>query len=75
MEFYTCYCPNRACSHYGLYGYGAHLVHDGHDKGVPKLLCNMCHRSFSVRHGTAYYDLRTEDRIYTIAMRALACGP
>jgi len=74
VEYTTCYCPNQQCSHYGLYGFGDHIVQNGYDNGIPRLLCNMCHRTFSVRSGTAYFDIRTEERIYTIAMRALAEG-
>jgi IS1 family transposase len=34
----------------------------------------MCKQSFSVRHGTAYFELSAEERIFTMAMRALAEG-
>jgi IS1 family transposase len=34
----------------------------------------MCQRTFSIRHGTAYFGLHADERIYTIAMRALAEG-
>ena len=34
----------------------------------------MCWPTFSVRRGTAYFDVQSEARIYTIAMRALAEG-
>ncbi len=74
MDYSTCYCPNQACSHYGIYGYGRHLVRNGADNGIARLLCKMCERTFSERKGTAYFDIRTEARIYTIAMRALAEG-
>ncbi len=74
MEFSTCYCPYQQCSHYGLYGFGHHIVRRGFDNGIPRLKCNMCHRTFSVRHGTAYSEIRAEERIYTIAVRALAEG-
>ena len=74
MELSTCYCPHQHCSHYGLPGFGRHLVRCGWDGTVPRLLCNMCQGTFSSRHGTAYFGLHTEERIFTIAMRALAEG-
>lgn len=74
MDFSTCYCPNKQCFHYGLRGFGDHLVRRGYDGKVPRLLCTMCQHTFSVRHGTAYFDVQSEARIYTIAMRALAEG-
>ena len=74
MDFLTSHCPNEQCSHYGLRGFGGHLVRRGYDKGIPRLLCNVCKQSFSVRHGTAYFDLNVEERIFTIAVRALAEG-
>jgi transposase-like protein len=74
MEFSTCYCPNQSCSHYGIRGFGMHLVRRGYDRGIPRVLCIMCQNTFSVRHGTAYYGIRAEERIYEIALRALAEG-
>jgi transposase-like protein len=74
MEMTTCYCPTPGCSHYGLRGLGTHLVRRGRDNGIPRLLCKACNRTFSVRHGTAYFDLEVEPRMYTIAMCALADG-
>ena len=74
MEFSTCYCPNKQCLHYGIRGFGDHLARRGCDRGIPRLLCNVCDGTFSVRHGTAYFEIRAEERIYTIAMRALAEG-
>lgn len=74
VEFATSYCPNQGCSHYGRYGFGSHIVRSGYKKGIPRLMCKICQRPFTARHGTAYFDLRGEERIYTIAMRALAEG-
>ncbi|HBY99232.1 MAG: hypothetical protein M5U01_10605 [Ardenticatenaceae bacterium] len=74
MELSTCYCPNQSCSHYGVRGFGRHLVHRGSDNGIPRLRWNMGASTVSGRHGTAYFDLHAEERIYTIAMRALAEG-
>lgn len=74
MDFSTCYCPNKQGTHYGLRGFGDHLVRRGYDGAVPRLLCKVCQHTFSVRHRTAYFDVQSEGRIYTIAMRALAEG-
>ncbi len=74
MELSTCYCPNTRCSHYGIRGFDGYLVRRGFDRGVPRLKCNMCQSTFSVRQGTAYFGIRTDERIYTIALRALAEG-
>ena len=74
MELSTCYCPNTDCSHYGRRGVGDHLVRRGFDNGERRLKCKMCQHTFSARHGTAYFGIRSDERIYTIAMRALAEG-
>jgi IS1 family transposase/transposase-like protein len=74
MDFTTCYCPYPQCMHYGQRGFGAHLVHCGADRGIPRLLCTMCQGTFSVRQGTAYFKVRGEEPNDTIAMRALAEG-
>lgn len=74
MELSTCYCPNPDCSHYGARGWGQHLIRNGSARGVPRLKCTMCKRTFSIRHGTTYFGLRAGAGNYTIAMRALAEG-
>ncbi len=74
MELSTIYCPKQRCSSYGKYGYGKHLVRRGFDRGIPRLKCNRCQGTFSARHGTAYFGIHTEPRIYTIGARALAEG-
>ena len=74
MELSTSYCPKQECSPYGLPGFGHHRVRRGQDGGLPRLKCNMCQGTFSARQGTAYADLHTEERIYTIGMGALAEG-
>src|SRR5262245_13616259 len=38
---------------YGQRGFGAHLVHRGADRGIPRLLCTRCEGTFSARQGTA----------------------
>ena len=74
MELSTSYCPNKQCSQYGLAGFGRHIVQRGQDGGIPRLKCNRCQATFSARHGTAYFELQTQERIYTIGVRALAEG-
>ncbi len=74
MEFATCYCPNPQCTQYGKRGFNAPLVRRGADRGISRLLCTACKRTFSARQGTAYFGVRVEEPNYTIAMRALAEG-
>jgi len=74
MDAKTCYCPNRACSKYRIQGQGSHIVHKGFDNGIQRLQCAMCKTTFSIRQGTAYLGIRSDEAIFTIAMRALAEG-
>jgi transposase-like protein len=74
MEFTTCDCPHPQCSPYSRYGFGYQLVRRGVDRGIPRLLCTMCKRTFSARQGTAYFGVHAEEPHDTIAMRALAEG-
>ncbi len=74
MDLATTYCPNRTCALYGRYGWGAHLVRCGFDRGIQRLMCTHCNETFSARHGTAYFGLRAEESLVTIALRALAEG-
>jgi len=74
MELTTCYCPNPQCAYFGVRGWGQHLVRRGYDGSIPRLLCTHCHRTFSLRQGTAYFGIVAEEGIFTIALRALAEG-
>jgi IS1 family transposase/transposase-like protein len=74
MDLATSYCPNPACSAYGCYGFEQSIIRCGTDRGIQRLMCKACDTTFSARHGTAYFGVRAEERIYTIAVRALAEG-
>ena len=74
MDAKTCYCPNRTCSKYRIQGQDSHIVHKGFDNGIQRLQCAMCKTTFSIRQGTAYLGIRSDEAIFTIAMRALAEG-
>lgn len=74
MDLSTIYCPNLGCPRYGKPGFGQHITLYGYDNGRHKLKCAVCDRYFSERIGTAYFGLREDEQIFTIAMRALAEG-
>jgi len=74
MDEKTCYCPNRACPKYGIQGQDSRIVRRGFDNGIQRLQCVMCKTTFSIRQGTAYLGIRTDEAVFTIAMRALAEG-
>jgi len=74
MDYATLYCPNVRCKKYGIRGLGQHLTFRGYDKGVRRIKCIVCNKTFSSRSGTAYADLQSDEQIFTIAMRALAEG-
>ena len=74
MEFTTSLSAPAMHAIRPTYGFGTHLVRCGADRGIPRLLCTMCKRTFSARQGTAYFGVRAEEPNYTIAMRALAEG-
>lgn len=74
MEIKSSYCPNRACTNYGVQAPNSQMILKGFDNGIRRLQCKMCEHTFSIRHGTAYLGIRTDEAIFTIAMRALAEG-
>lgn len=74
MDYTTCYCPNERCWFYGVPWAQSRLVFNGSSRGYPQLLCRHCYRSVSLRMGTAYANIEADERIFTIAMRALAEG-
>ena len=74
MKTDTCYCRNAQCKFHGLVGQRARLVfRDWHD-GVPRLRCTHCDHLVSVRAGTAYAGIRTNEAIYQSGARHLAEG-
>lgn len=74
METKTSYCPNRACTHYGIQAPESQLILKGFDTGIRRLQCKRCESTFSIRQGTASMGIRTDETVFTIAMRALAEG-
>jgi IS1 family transposase len=74
MDLSTIYCPDWGCPKYGKAGLGQHITLYGYDNGRHKLRCAVCNSYFSERIGTAYFGLREDERIFTIAMTALAEG-
>jgi len=74
MDLSTIYCPDFGCPKYGQPGLGQHITLYGYDNGRHKLKCAVCDRYFSERVGTAYFGLRENERLFTIAMTALAEG-
>ncbi len=74
MKSDTCYCRNSHCRLYGLTGKEAQLRFDDWHNGVPRFRCLACDRRVSVRAGTAYVGIRTEEATYRYAATALAEG-
>lgn len=74
MDIKSCYCPNSVCPEYGIQGFGSHLVRKGFDNGIQRVQCTVCKTTFSSRQGTSYLNIRTNEAIFIIAMRALAEG-
>ena len=68
------YCPNKKCTNYGKPFKQGNIVNNGSSHGNKQVLCKVCRQSFSVRHGTAYYNLNANKTIFEIAIRALAEG-
>jgi len=74
MDINTCYCPDPGCSQYRIQGPGSQIIRKGFDNSIQRLQCTVCKTTFSARQGTAYLGIRDDERIFTIAMRALAEG-
>jgi len=71
-------CPNENCKLYALTGRGnvvsrGTYVTKGGDR-VRKFACTRCGRVFNSRTGTAYEDLRSPQRDFEIAAKALCEG-
>lgn len=74
MNWESLYCPNQGCKYHGrVYGEGR-LSKNGTSHGQKQAICKECGTSVSLRYGTAYAGLTADERIFEIAVRALAEG-
>ena len=74
MDWETLYCPNQHCRYYGVPFPQSRLVRNGTYRGQAQGLCQACHRSISLRYGTAYFGLESDPAVFETAVRALAEG-
>ena len=74
MDWETLYCPNRDCRYYGVPFAQSRIVRNGAYKGQKQGLYQACHRSISLRYGTAYFGLESDPALFETAVRALAEG-
>lgn len=74
MDWDSLYCPNQHCRYYGVSFPHSRIVRNGSYRGQKQGLCQACHRSISLRYGTAYFGLESDPAIFETAVRALAEG-
>ena len=74
MDWESLYCPNQHCRHCGVPFPQSRIVRNGTYRGQEQGLCRACHRSISLRYGTAYFGLESDPAIFETAVRALAEG-
>lgn len=74
MNWESLYCPNQRCKYYGIVYDKGRLGKNGTSHGKKQAICKECGTSVSIRYGTAYHGLKAEERIFEIAVRALAEG-
>jgi transposase-like protein len=65
------FCPNLDCPARGRINEGNIGVHSIKER---RFICHLCKKTFSSRLGTAFYRLRTEERIVTQVVTLLAHG-
>ncbi len=71
MNPHTQFCPNPVCADYAQEGMGNISIHSRTEQ---RYRCRTCGRTFSYRHGTAFYRLRTDERIVTQVVTLLGYG-
>ena len=64
-------CPNLACPARGQRGEGNLRIHSRKDR---RFLCTVCHKTFSITKGTAFYRLRTAAETMSLVVTLLAHG-
>jgi len=74
MKVDTCYCRNHRCRLYGLAGKKAQLKFFDWHRGAPRFRCQARQSLISVRTGTAYAGIRTDEVTYRYSATALAEG-
>ena len=77
QKFTDIACPNELCSDYGkagnenIVGNGTYQTKNGK---VRKYICRTCSKNFNDRTNTAFYDLRTEDETFILALKMVVKG-
>lgn len=74
MDWESLYCPNHQCRYCGVPFPQSRIVRNGTYRGQKQGLCRACHRSISLRYGTAYFGLESDPALFETAVRALAEG-
>jgi hypothetical protein len=71
-------CPNQQCAYFGITDAHIHeLVGDGkHGQAehIQTFLCQACHTTFTSRHNTRLYRLKTPSQHVAMVLTALAEG-
>jgi transposase-like protein len=70
------YCPNKACSQYGIVGAGNIVKYGKSPQGRQRYQCGVCKKVFNERRGTLFYGKRTavKDIVESLAMVAEGMG-
>jgi transposase-like protein len=71
MDLADTFCPNLDCPARGQTGQSNIGIHSRQDQ---RLICNQCHKTFTVRKGTAFYRLRTPAETVSLVLTLLAHG-
>ena len=71
MDPNTVFCPNLDCPARGHTAQGNIGVHSIKER---RFICHLCKKTFSSRLGTAFYRLRTEEKIVTQVITLLSHG-
>jgi transposase-like protein len=68
------FCPNPDCSVYGDTGANVIIRHGKTRQGRQRFQCRVCKKTFNERHGTLFYNRKTEEKDILECLALLAEG-
>jgi transposase-like protein len=68
------YCPNTDCPDYGQADMGNLIRYGKSNEGRQRFQCKTCRKTFNERHGTLFYNRKTDEKDILECLALLAEG-
>lgn len=68
------FCPNTDCPDYGQADWGNIIRYGRSNEGRQRFQCKTCRKTFNERHGTVFYNRKTDEKDILECLALLAEG-